>query len=435
MMKRTTFILLLILFFVSAIGLIYKVFDERNEEQASISDVITVDKTAGLSNGTSLWHGNRTDIDEKDTDLPLTPSYDKDINQGNGLTSKKKLADIHLQTGYSNLKKGEYHDAIRDFEEAIRLDEENSDSYIGLGFAYYRLNDMDRALESLEKGLGISSNAPAYKLLGEIYYQKDEIDRALTYWRKALSLEPGDDGLRRKFLKASRELETHKGFNREITHHFIVQYEGGERSDIERKIVDILEDAYRQIGGELSYYPRKKLTVILYSNQQFRYVTEGPSWSSGIYDGKIRVPIGGLTGNEPMLRQILFHEYTHSLVHSITDRCPTWLNEGLAQYFEGRDRDRAERIVKESSKRKSIVSLQLLEGSFLRLNKNQADLAYAQSLSAVSYMIERYGLYKIKDILLELSKGKSIDESFKSSIHISYREFEADWLRYIVYDL
>ncbi len=429
MLRRTTIVLLIIFFIVSAFGLVYRVVVEQDEERVIKSDVVTDDGKITPSNESSPWQALSPEKDIKDADLPAIPSYDKEVHGSEDQTSRKKLASSHLKSGYSKIKSGEYRGAISDLEESIKLDEYNSDTYIGLGLAYYKVKEIDRAADNIEKGLRISSSALGYKLLGEIYYQKDYIDKALGYWEKSLGLEPGDQELRRKFLKASKELETHRGFNREATRHFIVQYEGGENSEIGRKIVDILEDAYSQIGGELSYYPGRELTVILYSNQQFKYVTDGPSWSSGIYDGKIRIPIGGLKGDEPMLRNILFHEYTHSLVRSLTDKCPTWLNEGLAQYFERKDKERAKMVMKELLKRKSNAPLELLEGSFLGLNKNQAELVYTESLSAVNYMIERYGTYRVKEILLELSRGNSIDESFRSAIHTSYKEFESDWLK------
>lgn len=435
MLRRISFTLLITLFIILGIGLVYRALDSKHENQTKSSDGIPADSEGYPDQSKEVFpeENKRSEQDVKDPDLlPSIPSAE--VSQGKDSASRSGLATIHLREGYSKLKKREYHEAIPDLEEAVRLDGENPDSYIGLGLAYYRIKDTDKALEALEKAQNLSqgmnsSNAVTHKLLGEIYYEKDDLDKALKHWEKALILDPGDHDLRRRFHKASREFETHRGFNRETTRHFKVQYEGGEQSETGRKIVNILEDAYSQIGGELSYYPRKELTVILYSNQQFRYVTDGPAWSSGIYDGKIRVPIGGLTGDEPVLRQILFHEFTHSLVHSITERCPTWLNEGLAQYFEGRDKNMAGKVMKELYKRKAIVSLELLEGSFLRLNKNQADLVYTESFSAVSYMAERYGIYRVKELLLELSRGNSIDDSFRSALYIPYKEFEKDWMR------
>jgi tetratricopeptide (TPR) repeat protein len=433
-MRRTTFILVAILLLVLGIGLIYRTLNNQEIEEESI--------TVSKENPDEIQNpGSEIPSEQEIKGLGILPesttiqTIQPEISDEQDSREKRSLASIHLQNGYSKLKKREYQRAIPDFEEAIKLDGNEPNSYIGLGLAYYKINDVDKAIEAIDQALNFfqgrhsSKYVTAYKLLGEIYYYKDDLDKALGFWEKALILDPEDQNLRKIYLKASREYEIHKGFNSETTRHFIIQYEGGERNETGRKVIDILEDAYSQIGRELSYYPSKELTVILYSNQQFHYITDGPAWSSGIYDGKIRVPIGGVHGDELQLRQVLFHEYTHSLIHSITDRCPTWLNEGLAQYFEGRNKDIAMRVMRELHRKKAVIPLELLEGSFLRLNKYQADIAYSESLSAVSYMVERYGLYRVKDLLIELSKGSSIDDSFRSSLYIPYKEFEKDWMK------
>ena len=33
--------------------------------------------------------------------------------------------------------------------------------------------------------------------------------------------------------------------------------------------------------------------MVLYSKEQFRDVTQSPSWAGGLYDGRIRLPVAG----------------------------------------------------------------------------------------------------------------------------------------------
>ena len=76
-------------------------------------------------------------------------------------------------------------------------------------------------------------------------------------------------------------------------------------------------EAYGEIGKSFSYYPENPITVILYSDQQFRDITRTPAWTGGLFDGKIRIPTegaGSLSGG--VLNRVLHHEYTHAIVYA-----------------------------------------------------------------------------------------------------------------------
>jgi hypothetical protein len=159
-------------------------------------------------------------------------------------------------------------------------------------------------------------------------------------------------------------------------------------------------------------------------------VTDAPGWSGGLFDGKIRIPIGGIEKETPGLRMLLYHEYTHAVVRAITPRCPTWLNEGLAQYFEGRQiGPRQRETLRKIAQAGKLPSLKGLEGSFAGLGGGQAHNDYLISLSAVRYMIESFGVYRAKDILDELARGADMGNALSRGLKIPYDEFERGWRR------
>jgi hypothetical protein len=168
----------------------------------------------------------------------------------------------------------------------------------------------------------------------------------------------------------------------------------------------------------------------LYTDRQFQEVTDAPGWSSGIFDGKIRIPIGGIEQETPGLRRLLLHEYTHAAVRSLTRRVPTWLNEGLAQYFEGREISSSQReSLRHLAQAEKLPSLRQLEGSFMGLSGGQAGYAYLFSLSAVRYIIDQHGMYRIKGVLDELAAGANTEKALNSAIMLSYEEIDRGWKR------
>ena len=214
-----------------------------------------------------------------------------------------------VRAGMKQLKAGDHQAARDSFEKALRYIDDDAVAHFGLGVACFYLQD-DRAAErELMKAAEIDPKKPAaYEFLGELFYREDDLETAAMYWEKAVELNPSAKGLRARLDRIRKEHGTEKEFNRDVTIHFLVKYDGRENIEAGRVILRILEDAYGEIGRALSYYPDQEIQVILYSQRQFREVTDAPGWSGGIYDGKIRIPIGGIDRETPGLRRLLYHE-------------------------------------------------------------------------------------------------------------------------------
>ena len=334
-----------------------------------------------------------------------------------------------VKKGVEQLKRGEYQDARDSFEEAVRINDAAPDGHFGLGMAYFHLREDSDAEKAFTRVIEIRPrDAEPYKMLGELYYRMDDFEQARRSWEKAVALEPANAGLRARLERIKREHKTERDFNRDVTSNFLVKYEGREKISAGRIVLAILEDAYGDVGKELSYYPSHEIQVILYSNKQFQDVTRAPDWSAGIYDGKIRMPIGGIEKETPALRRILYHEYTHAVVRAITPRVPSWLNEGLAMHFEGRVLSAGnEKEFRQIARAGKLPALSKLEGSFVGLRGDQVRYAYLFSLSAVRFMIDRYGLYRATTILEELAKGASVGDAVSTGLLISYEEFNRQW--------
>ncbi len=349
-----------------------------------------------------------------------------------GQSAEQNTYRRQVKAGYDRLNQGDNRGASDAFEEALKYYDADPAAHLGLGVANFHLHDDRAAEKELRRALELNPReTAAYQVLGEIAQRKDDLGAAVAYWEKALELEPSNDALRVRLERIRREHRTEKDFNQDVASHFSVKYEGREKIEAGRIVLRILEDAYGEVGRALSHYPDHEIAVILYSNQQFQDVTDAPGWSGGIYDGKIRIPIGGIEKETPGLRRLLFHEYTHAVVRAITPRrVPTWLNEGLAQYFEVREVDsRQKEMLRQLAQAGRIPALAELEGSFLGLSGTQASYAYLLSLSAVRHMVDRYGMYRVKMVLEELAAGADTARAINNALLISFQEFEQGWKR------
>jgi tetratricopeptide (TPR) repeat protein len=338
-------------------------------------------------------------------------------------------SDRLIKEGIAMGEKGDFASARDRFQKAVMMNEHDPRAHFWLGFAFFHLGDYDSSEKELKRVIQInpSRNPQAYVYLGNIASLRNDPQKAKEYWEQAYKLDPSIPGLDQKLAKADHDTKVDKKFIQYDSVHFAVKYEGAERYEAGAIVLDILEDAYRDIGRELGHYPLDKVQTILYSNEQFREIPGIPGWSGAVYDGKIRLGIGGVTSSTPALRAVLFHEYTHAVVRDITPRCPTWLHEGLAQHLEGR-RTSSELRIDKSDKGPILANL---ENPFSNFSGQQAKLAYLISLSAVEYMIDRYGMLRVRNLLQDLAKYPDTATAIDSALYVSYEQFERDWRKSI----
>ena len=303
----------------------------------------------------------------------------------------------------------------------LEISKEDITAYTQVGMCYYKLEDYSSARRYLEDALANdSSDFDALKYMAYTSYEQDYLDESKEHAEKALKIKETDKELKYLLDQLGREITVMEdnSYKDARIPKFKLQFSREEHQDARDVVLGILKEAYRQIGRELNYYPDQDITVILYNGKTFFDVTRSPGWAGGLYDGKIRIPIHGYEGQEKDLERILFHEYTHALVHLLAKDCPLWLNEGLAEYFSAGELPRI----------RQVLPLNMMEKRFPS-DGNVVAVAYLQSYSVVSDMIDKFGLYRIKELLEVQKKHQDIRKSFKEVLYTDYDRFIENWRR------
>jgi tetratricopeptide (TPR) repeat protein len=322
-----------------------------------------------------------------------------------------------VQDAKQHFEKGDFRKSV---ELCKQLAERDKKAFLCVGLSYFKLADYENSIGFLEQALdGGADEFTCRKYLAFAHYYRDNFDKSILNAKEGLDIRK-DAELDAFYARLMREKKAHRNFVSESTTHFRVQFDGYELGGISRKVIGMLEDAYSSIGSDLNYYPSEPITVILYSNHDFYDTTQAPGWMGGYFDtrdGKIRVPVRGAEGQEDLLKTVLFHEYMHSLIHSITKSCPLWIHEGLAEYFSKGP----------SQKVGQVIPLNYLEKSFSGLSGKGISMAYIESHSAISYLMDRYRADRMKNMLLSLSSGKDLNGAFSDSFQMSYTDFINNW--------
>lgn len=274
--------------------------------------------------------------------------------------------------------------------------------------------------------------AAAFAVLGYAQLQLSKTKAAIIALKRSLELRP-DSTVEDVLKKAQRELAAEGDFSEESSSHFALRYEGGKApAELRRQILQTLERHFDDLSRDLNFLPREIIPVVLYNDKQYFDVTQAPSWAGALYDGKLRMPISGLSAITPEVSRALKHELTHSFISAITKgRCPTWLNEGVAQLEEPRSaRAQGSRLASLYVSQHNIP-LNELEGAFTKFSSDEAQIAYAQSLIAIEYIRDTYGMSALADILKRLGEGQSVESALRSTIHSGYGQFETELTAYL----
>jgi hypothetical protein len=266
-------------------------------------------------------------------------------------------------------------------------------------------------------------------MLGNIFYATDRLHDAFEVLGSARMLDPDNNAINDMYKKVQRELAVEQDMEKEYGRHFIITFDGKENDVLGQNILNTLEDIYYHLGSLLDYYPEQQTPVILYTRKQFKDLTNSPDWSGGLYDGKIRLPIGGIDAVDSKVSRLLAHEYMHVILREIAGtNIPCWLNEGLAQLAEYEQEDKSLILFERMKRQKKLFKLASLEEPFKNFSGMLAKLAYDQSYSFVRFLRDEYGWYAIQNLVFSLGDGLSVPAAIDKAFGKNYKSVEKQWL-------
>ena len=329
---------------------------------------------------------------------------------------RKNLARARIALGDRLLLTGQTQRAEEQYLASLEVDRTEVAGWLGLGDVQLKRRDPRGALDSFRRAAGLDPNsADALIGLGQAYYNQGDQGAALTEWRRAQTLRPDDTRLQERVTLAEREARVQEGYRSRDSHHFQVVYEGRRQEDVGQRLVQILEQAYDDIGYALGAYPDNEVQTIFYPDADFTAATGASTDVGGFYqsmDGKIRIALRGLRPEDPELRSVLYHEYTHALIFAISrgNNPPRWVHEGLAVQLEGR---RAPSFKEEAIRRSRAGYRDTLDQS-----------PYVLGSVALGLLVERYGMSAVRALLQRLGEGRSFQEAFQDTFRTGPASFE-----------
>ena len=204
-----------------------------------------------------------------------------------------------------------------------------------------------------------------------------------------------------------------------------------------RRALAIGDKAVADTAALLGVTETEPIDFFIYADQQQFYDALGPGTRENV-GGQSHEHIRTMFAlirpaaiGQTWVDVVVPHELVHLVFATATDNSyndpPHWLNEGLAVYLsQGYPRDyrnEVERVVADGT----IMPLEGLAGAF-PTTFERFQLGYAESTSAVDYIVSRYDRDALFALIRSYGTGVSDDEAFEAALGVDMAGFEAAWL-------
>ena len=248
-----------------------------------------------------------------------------EIEKGNVKIAETKLADLPATItdrqnhtplyvpssgtiwAFNRKKIGGTAVSIKAFKKAASLDPKNPVVQLNLAHAYWELRDPAMTQDFLEKLVALAPNEPFPHLaLANLFQEQDQLGEAARHLDQATA-RAGKDPAVQSYLRTvtAKVRGTEKSEARLTSRdsaHFTVKFDGEADQATWAAVLEILEEAYREIGQKFGHFPSKTIVVVLHAKSTFQSATGSPMWADGLFDpvlGRIQVPAQDALADRP----------------------------------------------------------------------------------------------------------------------------------------
>lgn len=337
--------------------------------------------------------------------------------------NRRQIVALLDRMGERALSDRQPEEARRRFTEAISYEPADLRARRGLGASLLMLDRTAEARATIERALlDAPQDADLNYLLGETLERMGKSDEAMAALQKSYAARP-TPSLRDRLETLKRQHGVDGAYRRSEAARFTVSYDGARTSPgLEAEILAFLEAQYPELALLFDYTPAESIAVVLYPEKDFYAATAADRDVAGLYDGKVRVPSGGLKRLDPGARGVLRHELAHAFIAGKSrGAAPRWLHEGLAQWVEGLRPGRAgeERLAREYRAEPARW------GTLFD---------YDSALSFVAYLMAQHGPTALNDVLAAMGRGQAPEAALRQVLRDPLPALKTAWGEELVRD-
>ncbi|HEV3236349.1 MAG TPA: tetratricopeptide repeat protein [Gemmataceae bacterium] len=373
-------------------------------------------------------------------------------------------ADLYLSVG--NIPA-----AIKELEEARAVNGVDEETLARIAACYFLLKkEPEFATLAAEVAKNDSKPAVFYFEVAERLEERRWYDDAEKFYKKAADLRPKlpwpRNSLGLLYMRLGRETEAREILNRAIdldpfnvrvsnslkvlkhlekyetlkTAHFELRFDPKNDAVLARYMAGYLEDIYADLARKFNHEPKGLILIELFNNHEMfsgRTIALPDLHTIGACTGKMiaMVSPSGKKISKPFnWGRVLRHEIVHIFnLDQTRFLVPHWFTEGLAVMNEGYPRPQIwNQLLAERVPAGNLMNLDNIDLGFIR-PKSPLDwnMAYCQSQIYIQYLVEKYGLEKIGDMLSAFRDGLDTQAALAKVCQVDKATFEKGYRDYI----
>ena len=212
-------------------------------------------------------------------------------------------------------------------------------------------------------------------------------------------------------------------------------YEGNDAFG--RRVLELGEKTVRETAELVGVSTGEPFDFFIYPDTDAFYTAIDPSTQEGVGGqalAELRTMYGQISpGDEggSEVGRVVPHELVHLVFDTATDNpyhfAPRWLNEGLAVYLSEGNGAEYRQAVQGAVSNNSVIPLDGITGQFPR-TFDRFYLAYAESVSAIDYLIRTHGRDALIQLIRSYAEGRTDDEAFRDALGVDVNGFSDAWM-------
>jgi hypothetical protein len=205
-----------------------------------------------------------------------------------------------------------------------------------------------------------------------------------------------------------------------------------------QSILDRAEQTIATLAERFGARPKRPIRIWVYNSQSDFSGALAPNsepWIAGA-----AFPWYGLIlailpdGNSSEVARIVPHEMSHQVLFAATENpfggTPAWLDEGFAVYNQEGGKSQYPAIVKLALAQNKLPSIRALNGQF-PYDTQQALIAYAESLSIVTFILDRWGQDGVAKLIAAFREGTTPDAATKQALGVDLDQLNTQWRAWV----